>query len=290
MTVYRTIHRTTYTYGVPMADGFTVAHLLPRSTPAQRVISAEVVVTPAPDEFEETLDAFGNRVVHFAVHEPHATLDVVAESEVEITPPSDLPAGPACGVVIDAVARARGALALDVGPFAAPSVMAPAVPALDSITGGIHLDRPIVDAVRELCTTIYEQFTFDPGFTDIATPIADVLAARRGVCQDFAHVAVAALRSKGLAARYVSGYIETSPPPGQPKLVGADASHAWCSVWVPQIGWLDLDPTNDQLPPRRHVTVGWGRDYRDVAPVRGVVIGPSTEQTLDVSVDVTRIG
>jgi transglutaminase-like putative cysteine protease len=168
--------------------------------------------------------------------------------------------------------------------------MAPAVPALDSITGGIHLDRPIVDAVRELCTTIYEQFTFDPGFTDIATPIADVLAARRGVCQDFAHVAVAALRSKGLAARYVSGYIETSPPPGQPKLVGADASHAWCSVWVPQIGWLDLDPTNDQLPPRRHVTVGWGRDYRDVAPVRGVVIGPSTEQTLDVSVDVTRIG
>ncbi len=290
MTTYRTIHRTTYTYGVPMADGFTVAHLLPRSTPAQRVISAEVVVTPAPDEFEETLDAFGNRVVHFAVHEPHATLDVVAESEVEITPPNDLPAGPACGVVIDAVARARGALALDVGPFAAPSVMAPAVPALDSITGGIHLDRPIVDAVRELCSTIYEQFTFDPGFTDIATPIADVLAARRGVCQDFAHVAVAALRSKGLAARYVSGYIETSPPPGQPKLVGADASHAWCSVWVPQLGWLDLDPTNDQLPPRRHVTVGWGRDYRDVAPVRGVVIGPSTEQTLDVSVDVTRIG
>jgi len=120
----------------------------------------------------------------------------------------------------------------------------------------------------------------------VFTPLADVFAARRGVCQDFAHVAIAALRSLGLAARYVSGYIETVPLPSVPMLAGVDASHAWASVWVPQLGWVDFDPTNDQLPPQRHVTIGWGRDYRDVSPVRGVVIGPPSTQTLNVSVEV----
>ena len=128
-----------------------------------------------------------------------------------------------------------------------------------------------------------------PSFSDISTPVDAVIAARRGVCQDFAHLSIACLRSVGLAARYVSGYIETGRPPGEEQLTGADVSHAWCSVWSPELGWLDLDPTNDQFPPTRHVTVGWGRDYFDVAPVRGVVIGPSAEQTLNVAVDVRRL-
>jgi len=123
----------------------------------------------------------------------------------------------------------------------------------------------------------------------VSTPLATVVEARRGVCQDFAHLAVTGLRMLGLAARYVSGYIETDPPPGSPKLVGADASHAWCSVWVPSLGWVDFDPTNDRLPTHRHVTVAWGRDYADVPPVRGVVIGPAASQELSVSVDVVRI-
>ena len=124
----------------------------------------------------------------------------------------------------------------------------------------------------------------------MSTPLDDVLLHRRGVCQDFAHLMTGALRSVGLAARYVSGYIETEPPPGEAKLVGTDASHAWCSVYVPGHGWIDADPTNDQIPPHRHVTVAWGRDYGDVAPLRGVVLGPSATQQMDVEVDVTRLG
>jgi transglutaminase-like putative cysteine protease len=149
--------------------------------------------------------------------------------------------------------------------------------------------RPLDAAAAELSARIFADFTFDPAFSDVSTPLGEVLAHRRGVCQDFAHLAIGCLRSLGLPARYVSGYLETSPPPGQPKLVGSDASHAWCSVFVPGDGWFDLDPTNDQVPPQRHVTVAWGRDYADVAPVRGVVFGPSTTQQLAVAVDVARV-
>ena len=191
------------------------------------------------------------------------------------------------------VGELRGGDALAVRPFAGSS---PYVPL------GLHGDalraiaeeaftphRPIVDATRDLCHHIYETFDYDSTFTDVSTPLSAVLEGRRGVCQDFAHLAAGCLRSLGLAARYVSGYIETDPPPGGQRLVGADASHAWCSVWVPQQGWLDFDPTNDRLPTNRHVTVAWGRDYGDVAPVRGVVIGPAVDQTLTVEVDVQRV-
>ena len=149
--------------------------------------------------------------------------------------------------------------------------------------------RPIVDAVEALCLQIFEQFEFDPHFSNVATPLDAVLSARRGVCQDFAHLAIGCLRSLGLAARYVSGYIETEPPPGEQRMVGADASHAWCSVWTPKAGWVDFDPTNGHLPGNQHVTVAWGRDYADVTPVRGVMIGPATTQDLYVSVDVARL-
>jgi transglutaminase-like putative cysteine protease len=187
----------------------------------------------------------------------------------------------------------RGPTALDVAPFVASSRFVTSdsnrlelyALASSSFTPG----RSIVEATTALCSEIFETFTFDPSFTEVSSPLDVVLADRRGVCQDFAHLAVGACRTLGLAARYVSGYIETEPPPGEPKTIGADASHAWCSVWIPEHGWLDFDPTNGIVAPARHVTIGWGRDYADVAPVRGVVVGPSSSQSLSVSVDVARL-
>ncbi|MDO8362984.1 MAG: transglutaminase family protein [Actinomycetota bacterium] len=304
------MHRTEYSYSTPMADGFTVARLLPRVTPLQALLHSEVAVTPQPDEWDESLDAFGNRVLHFAVHHPHRSL--VVESTVEVAlhdgapPARDIP----WRSIVTSAADARGGLAAELAPYLSHTAQTPRLPELAALTDGVFSDvlftgyawspsgtensdvpesRGVVDSVRSLCHRIFSEFQFDPSFTDVTTPLETVLSARRGVCQDFAHTAVAALRSVGLPARYVSGYIETLPPPGEPKLVGVDASHAWCSVWAGELGWLDFDPTNDQMPPMRHVTVGWGRDYDDVAPVRGVVIGPPAAQSLVVSVDVAEL-
>ncbi|MBI5090140.1 MAG: transglutaminase family protein [Actinobacteria bacterium] len=279
---FLTVHRTDYSYGSSMSDGYTVAHVLPRDTPHQRVESASVEVEPQADELEEHLDAFGNRVVRLGMHHPHDRLSVVGRSvvSVDVVAPDapSLQDGPTLAQAVDAVRHARGDRAVEIGPFVGPTPATPSSRQLDALI------------VRGLSRRIHAEFRFDPEFSNVSTPIADVLEARRGVCQDFAHLAIAMLRSCGLAARYVSGYLETTPPPGQHKLTGSDASHAWCSVWSPAVGWIDLDPTNDQVPPQRHITVGWGRDYFDVTPVRGVVIGPTAKQTLDVGVDVTAIG
>lgn len=290
MRTFRVVHRTEYLYGTAMADGFTVVRLLPRDTPVQAVHSAEIEVTPTPDEWEESLDPFGNRVVHFAVHHPHAALTVTSKLEVGLET-GELPKGdtPWDGVAARA-ADARGDLAADVAPFLAHTPQTPALASLRPLTNGVFTaGRGVIAAVQHLCHRIFNEFQFDPTFSDVSTPLHSVLAERRGVCQDFAHVSCAALRSVGLPARYVSGYIETLPLPGEPRLVGVDASHAWCSVWAGEFGWIDFDPTNNQMPPLRHVTVGWGRDYDDVAPVRGVVIGPASWQTLTVSVDVAEV-
>ncbi len=290
MRSFRVEHRTEYLYGTAMADGFTVARLLPRDTPLQVVRSARIDVSPIPDEWEESLDPFGNRVVHFAVHHPHYSLTVVSHVEVGLET-GVLPDGdePWQRVASQAVAS-RGDTAADVAPFLAHTLQTPALSALHELTGDVFTEgRGVIGAVQHLCNRIFNEFQFDQSFSDVSTPLHSVLAERRGVCQDFAHVSCAALRSVGLPARYVSGYIETVPQPGEPKLVGVDASHAWCSVWTGPFGWLDFDPTNNQLPPLRHVTVGWGRDYDDVAPVRGVVIGPPSWQSLTVSVDVAEV-
>ena len=184
----------------------------------------------------------------------------------------------------------RGDIAVEVGSFVAATGSTPVSAELDELTGDVFVPgRPLLDVVARLSTRIHTALEFDSAVSDVSTPLAEVLRARRGVCQDFAHLMLAALRGRGLAGRYVSGYLETVPPPGQPKLAGTDASHAWCGVWDPVLGWFDVDPTNDQLPPRRHVTCAWGRDYFDVAPVRGVVIGPMAPQTLHVGVDVTAL-
>jgi transglutaminase-like putative cysteine protease len=289
---YRVRHRTAYSYSRPMTDGYTVAYVLPRPTPYQSVERATVEIDPDPDECSERIDVFGNRVLQLGVHRAHDHLTLDAESVVVVGPQVLGTDGPSWEETRDGVASLRGGTALDVRPFVGRSTYVDPdrdAGALDAFAAPIFRPgRPVVDALRDLTHTIFSTFTFDSKFTEISTPTSVVLDARRGVCQDFAHLAIAVLRRKGLATRYVSGYLETSPPAGQPRLVGADATHAWCAVWVPGIGWIDLDPTNDHVPVRRHITVAWGRDYGDVAPARGVVIGPTAAQRLHVAVDVER--
>lgn len=291
---FSVVHRTEYDYSAAMTDGYTVAHLLPRDTPLQRVESATLETEPEIDEGAKQIDVFGNTVVHIGVHHPHDRFVVTSRSVVEALAPPTWEALQESTVTWEEAAAAvehlHGDLALDVGPFAAVTLRTPSLPGVREFAGEVFTpQRRLVDAVDALCSRIYDEFEFDSSFSDISTPVDAVIEARRGVCQDFAHLSIACLRAVGLAARYVSGYIETGRPPGEEQLAGADVSHAWCSVWSPDLGWLDLDPTNDQFPPTRHVTVGWGRDYFDVAPVRGVVIGPSAEQTLSVAVDVRRL-
>ncbi len=290
---YRVVHRTTYRYSATMSDGYTVCCLEPRPTEWQRVLSSTVVVEPPASSVVTYHDVFGNAVHQFGIHEPHAEMAVVADSTVTVADRPDPTDATPWEAVVAELGAATGVLAVDVATFRGASRFVD-VDALGGALGEIARtaftpSRPIVAATAALCRQISADFEFDSGFSEVSTPLADVLQARRGVCQDFAHLAVGALRSIGLAARYVSGYIETKPPPGAPRLVGADASHAWCSVWTPQAGWVDFDPTNGHLPVNDHVTVGWGRDYADVTPVRGVMIGPLTDQQLDVAVDVQRL-
>jgi transglutaminase-like putative cysteine protease len=282
-------HRTDYEYELPMSDGYTLAVVTPRTTPWQRVDRATITVDPEPDERAERGDVFGNRVVQLGIHHQHDRLHVCAESEVTVSPIQLDDAGKPWEAVAAAVADLRGQEALDVRPFAGgvslvggdadwSAVRALAEPAL--LPG-----RPIVEAARTLCRNIHEQFDYDHTFTEVSTPLATVLDAKRGVCQDFAHLAIAALRMFGLPVRYVSGYIESAAADE----ATSSASHAWCAVWAGELGWIDFDPTNGHLPIDSHITVGWGRDYGDVAPVRGVVIGPQASQQLTVAVDVTRL-
>lgn len=281
--VYHVRHRTEYRYGELMSRGHTVTHLVPCAVPGQRLLSSVVTVDPVPEERFEFDDAFGNRVVQFVVATSHDHLTVVADCDVEVT---EVPQS------VDRTAWDAGSRwPPDLAGFVAPSSSASPTTgveafALPSFVPG----RSITDVARDLCRRIFEEFAFDPSFTEVATPLAEVLSAHRGVCQDFAHLAVSCLRAFGLPARYVSGYIETLPLPGFPRLVGADASHAWCSVALGDGTWFDFDPTNDQAPPTRHVVVAYGRDYLDVAPVLGVVIGPVTTQQLTVEVDVSSTG
>jgi transglutaminase-like putative cysteine protease len=290
---YSVVHRTAYKYSATMTDGYTVCCIHPRDTEFQRVTSAAITAEPQAAGVDTYPDVFGNVVHQFGIHQPHAEMGVVADSTVAVERRPDPVDDTPWELVVAELDAARGDLAVDVATFRGASYF------VDHVGLGVELSaiafgaftpgHGIVDAARAMCQQIAAGYEFDPHFSDVSTPLAEVLAARRGVCQDFAHLAVGALRSIGLAARYVSGYIETVPPPGEPRLVGADASHAWCSVWAPQAGWVDFDPTNGHLPVNDHITVAWGRDYADVIPVRGVMIGPATEQLLEVSVDVRRV-
>jgi transglutaminase-like putative cysteine protease len=290
---FRVAHRTSYAYGATMTDGYSVACLTPRTTAHQSVTTTDVEVVPPPAEIDTTTDVFGNRVHQFGLHQPHDAMAVTCESEVLVQDRPD-PVDPTPWEdVVELCASATGDLAIEVGMFRSSCSLVDLDvigAALAPMVGAIALPGAgIIDVARGVCAAINDRFGFDPHFSNVSTPLTEVLAARRGVCQDFAHVAVGCLRSIGLAARYVSGYIETVPPPGQARLIGADASHAWASVWTPNAGWVDFDPTNAHLPVNDHITVAWGRDYADVIPVRGVMIGPAADQALTVAVDVVRV-
>lgn len=290
---YRVAHRTRYDYGATMTDGYSVTCLVPRATGQQSIVSSTISLDPEPSAVDSEVDVFGNHLHHFGLHKPHDAMTVLAESVVTVEHQEVLSDPTPWEDVVRLAATATGEAAIDVGMFRSSSGLVDVGalrPQLEPLAReSFHTGRGIVEAAAALCTALNTTFEFDPHFSNVSTPLAEVLAARRGVCQDFAHVAIGCLRSLGLAARYVSGYIETVAPPGEERLVGADASHAWASVWTPQAGWVDFDPTNGHLPVNDHVTVAWGRDYADVIPVRGVMIGPASTQHLHVAVDVERV-
>lgn len=287
---YRVRHVTEYRYSAQVINGHTVAHLRPRPTPTQTVTSSEVTTAPVADHADEYLDVFGNHASYRAVEQVHDQLVVTGLYEVDLSTPEPLLWSPPWEELRSIVATdgsADGLLARMCSiesKYVTPSADLARFASWSFLPG-----RAFHEAVVDLSHRIFTEFAFDPGFSDVSTPLADVLTHRRGVCQDFAHLAIGSMRSLGLPARYVSGYIENEPPPGTAKLAGGDASHAWCSVYIPGWGWLDVDPTNDQAPPMSHVTVGWGRDYADVAPVRGVVFGSPATQELSVAVEVSRL-
>ena len=290
---YRVTHRTSYDYGKPVEIGHTVARLRPRTLAHQQVLSAAVDVEPEPTAVDEELDGFGNQVTSITLERPHHQLVVTARSEVVIQPrplPSvDLWSAP-WSAAVDATGSDGSADGLLARQCRLDSPLVMRHPDLaDFAARAFTPGRPLGEAATALTTRIFEELDFVPGATEVSTPVLEVLTTRRGVCQDFAHLLAGALRSLGLGARYVSGYIETEPPPGQPRLAGADASHAWVGIYVPGAGWVDLDPTNGLVQPDRHVTVAWGRDYTDVVPVRGVLFGPPAAQALTISVDVVPV-
>lgn len=286
---YRILHRTAYRYSEPASLSQNQLCLRPRETETQKVVSSTLEVAPEPRYRRNRRDYFGNATESFMVQEPHTELVMTADSVVETSAPAvpDPEEGPPW-------TEAAGRLA----ERATPDTLAACQFVFDSPRVAVEkrlrefarvsfpADVPLLAGALDLIGRIYGQFTYDRGATTIDTPVAQVLETRRGVCQDFAHLAIGCLRSLGLAARYVSGYLETRPPPGKPKLVGSDASHAWVALFLPDHGWVGLDPTNNLIPGENHVTLAWGRDYGDVTPVKGVVMGGGVH-TLSVAVDVT---
>lgn len=286
---YRIEHTTRYVYTSPVTMSQHMALLRPRELPYQHVRFHELHVEPAPATRDSRIDYFGNHVCQFQVLQPHSTLVVTAESVVDVTgrfEQLDVTRSPRWDEVSRELTRRAGVIPANVAAFAFPSPYLPTPPQAESLARrSFPSNAPMLVGAIDLVHRIHQEFTFDPAATTVTTPLARMIEDGRGVCQDFAHLAVACLRSLGLAARYVSGYLLTDPPAGQQRLVGADASHAWMSVYCPLHGWVDLDPTNDVVVGERHVTVAWGRDYGDVSPLRGVLLG-GAQHALSVGVSV----
>jgi transglutaminase-like putative cysteine protease len=291
MVTYRVEHETHYRYEARVSTSQHVAYLRPRDLPRQRVLRHDLLVEPAPARSSRRADYFGNDVEQFTVLTPHAELLVRARSFVEVDGPLplDLDQSPPWEEVRDAFVYEKGRKSGESAQFAYPSPYVSFDPDLAEFArASFAAGRPVLDAAFELMRRIHAEFRFDPKATTITTPVKRVFVERRGVCQDLAHLQIACLRSLGLSARYVSGYLLTDPPPGQPRLVGADASHAWLSVHCPRHGFVDLDPTNGVLASARHVTLAWGRDFGDVSPLRGVILG-GAEHSLRVAVSVVPV-
>jgi len=286
--IYRISHLTEYHYSAPVTLAHHLAHLSPRPTPSQRLRRHVLRVNPQPAVLHDRVDSFGNTAAIFILQETHQYFQVEATSDVEVLTrlplvPSQTPPWETVRDLLPADLSAEG---LEIYQFLFDSSLVKCSRELeDYARPSFPKDRPLLEGVLDLTRRIYDDFTFDPAATTVSTPLRTVLTSRRGVCQDFAHLQIGCLRSMGLAARYVSGYIETDPPPGQEKLHGTDASHAWISVFIPGQGWIDLDPTNNLIVSDRHITVAWGRDYGDVSPLRGVILGGG-QHSLRVGVSV----
>jgi transglutaminase-like putative cysteine protease len=285
--IYDITHVTEVDYADKVSVSHHVARLTPRRTDRQRPLDHAWRFAPAPSVLREHEDIYGNPVAFFAMEGPHRRLSVTSRAAVEVAAPSPLPArSPAWETVRDGI----DGLPIEVFDFVVDSPLVAAGPAYAAYAAAsFPAGRAIVEGLVDLTHRLHRDLEFAPGETTVGTPVADVFRERRGVCQDFAHLQIACLRSLGLPARYVSGYLETSAPADEPRLVGVDASHAWVSLYVPDAGWLDADPTNDRVPVDRHVTLAWGRDYADVSPIRGVILGGG-EQRTRVSVDLVRRG
>lgn len=289
---YHILHDTAYHYDQPVGESRQLVRLTPRALDWQRSLAHRIEVQPEPSRIDEFIDGFGNPVTSLHLEADHDELLIRAESWIELLPrqilaPAISPAWETVREVLSYRAERRlaaEALEATVFKFESTHVRVKrefAAYALEVFGPG----RPLLDGVAGLMERIHEEFTFDPEATDVSTPVTEVFATRRGVCQDFSHFMISCLRSLGLAARYVSGYLLTRPPPGKARLVGADATHAWVAVFCPRQGWVDFDPTNNLQPGLEHITVGWGRDFADVSPLRGVILGGG-EHEPEISVTV----
>ncbi|MDX2423176.1 MAG: transglutaminase family protein [Amphritea sp.] len=294
---YRIRHITHYEYEKPVTLCYNRAYLLPRNTDYQSCTASRIEIYPAHTLGQQRVDYFGNKAYFFSLEQPHKELKIDVVSDIKVHDSKyihecelGLDLGNTCGQALVALQKSRELPVLEAREFVLNSPMIKAAASLrEYARPSFASNRPLLSAVRELTHRIYTDFTYDPESTSIATPLDEVLRNKRGVCQDFAHLAIGCLRSLGFPARYISGYLETLPPPGQEKLVGSDASHAWFAVFSPGEGWFEFDPTNDNMPAEHHITTAWGRDYGDVSPLKGVFFDGGKGQKLSVSVDVSRL-
>ncbi|QUE88112.1 transglutaminase family protein [Pseudomonas sp. SCA2728.1_7] len=276
---YQIFHDTCYHYDSPVSLAQQLAHLWPRKCEWQRCTDQQLLISPDPTARRDELDVFGNPLTRLAFERPHDELQVNAQLTVEVLarPALDFKQSPAWELTRDALSYSSQPLSAELLEACRYRFQSPYVHLKRSFVEFSQCcfppDTPLLLGVQDLMQKIFSEFTFDAEATQVATPLVEVLERRRGVCQDFAHLMLACVRSRGLAARYISGYLLTQPPPGQPRLIGADASHAWVSVFCPVLGWVDFDPTNNVQPALEHITLAWGRDFSDVSPLRGVILG-----------------
>ncbi|MGI9162102.1 MAG: transglutaminase family protein [Mycobacterium sp.] len=285
---HRITHRTEYRYSAVVTNSYGRSHLTPRDTVRQRCLNFDLSVDPAPADRSTSRDAYGNISTYFHITERHHALTVVGDSVVETDSPAPelYGAGPALQPWESALpTRPEGVFASEFALDLRPPEISDEV--REYAASSFMPGRPLIEVIRDLNARIFSDFTYRSGATTVSTRVDEVLAAGEGVCQDFARLAIACLRANGLAASYVSGYLATDPAPGQERVFGADATHAWAAVWTPDGEWLGLDPTNDQLVDERYIIVGWGRDYADIPPLCGIIYTDSERSVIDVSVDVS---
>jgi len=283
---YSVRHQTLYEYENVVDNYHGILCLQPLNLPRQICKNFKIEIKPAPAIIYPRKDYFGNTQHFFSIHEPHKTLKVITTSDVEVIPPSSININfNTCEEALNKINNEHE-LQVELLQYQLPSQFIKWDDEIKNFAKECFLPHnPLYDAVKKLTEKIYNEFKFEEGFSTLNTPLKTILKERKGVCQDFSHLAIACLRSMGFPARYVSGYIETLPPPGKLKLKGSDASHAWVSTYIPNIGWCEFDPTNNLIPSDRHITVAYGRDYADVAPLKGIIFSSGNHE-VKVEVDV----